>query len=96
MPALAAIHNFRRLNGDVGEDDWDPESDDWLNIADPFEFLFPSPEPFQEYCGPAGLTTADLSVGITEAETAQADARRDDIAARMWASYQVYLAQLST
>jgi hypothetical protein len=51
-------------------------------------------EPFHENHGPIGLTTDDLSVRITEEETMRADARRDEIAARMWASYQAYLAQI--
>jgi len=89
VPALAAIHNFRRINGDGEEDEWDPDEDRFDN-ADPF--TFPAPEPFEECGDPFELTAADLSAGITAAETGQANARRDAIAARMWASYQAYLA----
>lgn len=92
VPALAAIHNFRRLNNDIEEDDWDPNGSDPTDY--PTSFLVPPPEPFQECSGSLGLTTADLSEGITKRETELADARRDEIATQMWASYQAYLAQM--
>ena len=90
VPALAAIHNFRCINGDGEEDEWHPDREDVFDTPDPF--TFPAPEPFEECGDPFELTAADISAGITAAETGQANACRDDIAARMWASYQAYLA----
>jgi hypothetical protein len=92
IPALAAIHNFRQLNNDIDEEDWDPSSEDGSNSLDPL--LLPVAEPFKECDSPLGLTADDLSAGITAEETAMADAHRDEIAARMWDSYQIYIAQM--
>jgi hypothetical protein len=92
IPALATLHNFRRLNDDIEEEDWDPNSEDGSDTYDPF--LLPSVEPFNENHGEIGLTPDDLSAGITEEETTQADARRDEIAGWMWRSYQAYLTHI--
>lgn len=96
VPALAAIHNFRRLNDDDNDQsnnsDEGTESDDEDDcFGDPI--FFPVPEAFHQNDDPMELTADDLSAGITRAETTRANARRDAIAERMWASYQAYLAQ---
>lgn len=92
VPALAAVHNFRRLNNSIEEDVWDPDNEYGPNAPDPFLVL--TAEPFRGYNDPFGPTAEDLSAGIMEDEMVRADARRDEIAAWMWASYQAHLAQI--
>lgn len=92
VPALTALHNFRRLNDNTDEEDWDPDDEDGSDAPD--LFAMPLAESFYEFGDSVGPTADDLSLGITEEETTQADARRDEIAAQMWASYQAYLADV--
>jgi hypothetical protein len=80
------------LNNNTDDEDWDPDNEDSSHAPDPF--AMPSAEPFCEFCGSFGLTANDLSLGITEEETIQADAWRDEIAAWLWTSYQAYLADV--
>lgn len=92
VPALAALHNFRRLNNDLEGNDWNPETKaDWI-ITDPFSV--PVAESFHECKTLIELTTDNLSIGISQEEAVLADARRDEIAARMWAAYQECVGQM--
>lgn len=90
IPALAAIHNFERLNrerSDPADDDFDAD----FALEDGFsELLHPQPEweEVAELAGPSSLSASDLHIGVTTEETAEADRRRDRIAGLMWADYQ--------
>lgn len=77
-PAMAALHNFI-LKHDSAE--WD----DILDVG--------ANDPNPGTCGQdANNNVGQLAVGLADhAEKAHSEARRDDIAAAMWESYQALL-----
>ena len=88
IPALCCLHNFRRLNDDDVEFDWDPETESVGDVVS----LFGSREAYIELEAQYELSVGDLKDGVTANDVIAGDALRDAIATHMWDDYVHYLA----